>query len=797
MNGLLQDFRHAARQLRRDSGFTLVAVLTLALGIGATTAIFSILDPLLLRKLPVERPDELVWITSEGSLGRAGTASSEIQSFEVYRSESQVLAGVLAFAPLEKAEISRAGNATSISREDVSSNFFAVLGARPYRGRFLEEGDGFSTTVISFDCWNRDFASDPNIVGRAVSLNDRLYTVAGVTQPRFFGVEVGRSPDFYLALDTSRTKWITVLGRLKHGMGLAQAQSVLASPFQQAMRVSSIPEVERREFVARLALVPAGKGLSELRPQFSLPGRILMAVVGLLLLIACSNVASLLLARALVRRRETYVRAALGAGRARLIRKAVAESAVIAAISGFAGLLLAHWAGGLLVASLNTQSSSVVLRSALDFRVLIFAGLVAGFAVILCGLIPALWATRVNLADGLKVQDTDADRGSRFGASRYLVVGQVAVSVVLLTVAGLLLRSLVNLETFNPGFDRKHVLTVSMVEQAGRSGAQIEAFHDQLLQRVKVLPDVRSASYSGFTPVSGREIGINVAIEGHALTPGEDTNVRFVGVSPEYFETLGIPLLAGRGFTSGDDHQPYRVAILNQTMAKRFFGNESPIGKRLRMVETDRPPLEIVGVVADSKYKNLREQALEFFYLPSGRGPVLEVRVEGDPGRIAGSVRSLIQSMDGAVTIAGIRTLQDQIGDSLRQDRLVAGLCGAFSVLALVLTAIGLYGALAFRVAQRTREIGVRMALGADKFVVMRMVLGQAARLVFVGLAIGIAISSILTRLLASQLFGVSTTDPITFAAVTTLLTGIGVTACYIPARRATKVDPMVALRYE
>jgi predicted permease len=577
---------------------------------------------------------------------------------------------------------------------------------------------------------------------------------------------------------------------------VAQAQVGLAPLFQQITAASGVPDVEVREFLARLVLVPAGRGLSELRSQLAMPARILMAVVGLLLLIACSNVASLLLTRGIARRREINVRAALGAGRSRLVRQMLAESALIAAIGGIAGLLLAHWAQGLLVASLSSYKSSVVLASGLDSRVLLFAAAISGIAVVLCGVAPAFSATRVELAEGLKIHGAATDRGAGSGIGKSLVVGQAALSVVLLTAAGLLLHSLINLERFDPGFDRSHVLTVSL-EEPVRSPEEVQTFHDQLLERVKALPHVLSASYSSFAPISGREIGINVAVEGRAPLSAEDANVRFVGVSPQYFETLGIPVLAGRGFARQDDRQPYRVAILNQTMAKRLFGNQDPIGKRFRFVEGTRPPLEIVGVVADSKYKDLRETAMQFFYVPNGRGPVLEIRAAGDPTKITGSVRGLIRSLDNSVTISGIRTLQAQIGESLHTDRLIAALCSTFSLLALALTAIGLYGAMAFRVSRRAREIGVRIALGAREQAVLRMVLWEALQVTLLGLAIGVAAASMLSRLIASQLFGVSTTDPVTFAGVILLLVAIGLTAAYIPAQRASKVDPMVALRYE
>jgi predicted permease len=810
MRTLFQDLRYGTRTLRKNPGFTVVAVLTLALGIGANTAIFSILDPLLLRKLPVNSPDELVWVSSAGTLGPAEKGSSEIQSFYTYRDKARVFSGVLAFASVKPYEVTRDGQTLSASGEIVSRNYFTVLGVRPFAGRlFASDGDHGSSgnsIVLSSDYWKRTFNADPNVIGKSLSLNNISYTILGVTPPEFFGAEVGNGPDFYLSLedrlsdaDQWSAQWVTILARLKPELSQAQAEAGLGPLFEQIIRGSSLPEVEKREILARVILTPAGRGLSDLRTHFSLPAQILMAVVGFILLIACANVANLLLARGMGRRREITVRLALGAGRGRIVRQLLTESALLASMGAVIGLLAGRWASGVLVVSLSTARSPIVFTAGLSGRVLLFAVVVLGLTVLICGLAPALSSTRADLAQDLKVQAGDVGRSSsRSRLGKLFLVTQIALSMTLLAGAGLLLRSLVNLETFDVGFDRDHVLAVSMSGHAAdRNREQMRAFYEQLLERVRNLPGVRSASYCAFTPISGREIGVNVAVEGYTMRPGETANDLFAPVSPRYFETLGIQLLAGRDFTPHDIQEPYRVAIINSTMARRFFGGASPLGKRFKFVEGNRPSIEIIGVVADSKYNNLRERVSDFFYVPGGAGGVLDVRVNGNAKTLAGPLRDAIHLLDSSVNITSIKTLREQLDESLHQDRLTAALCGAFSLLALTLTCVGLYGALSFGVARRTSEIGVRLALGARPQDIFRLVIGQGMWLTLVGLVLGAAGVLASTSLFESLLFGVKGTDPFTFAAVSLLLVATTILACYVPARRAMRVDPLVALRNE
>ena len=802
MGALAPDLRQALRGLRNHPGATGVAILLLALGIGANTAIFSILDPLLLRKLPVQRPDELIRIGAAGSLGPMEI--SELSALPIYRDKNQVFSGVFAFAPPQNYEIVQNNQPATAKEEIVSGNYFTVLGVRPFAGRLFTEDDeyGGPVVVLSFDYWKRAYHSDRAIVGKTLPLNNILYTITGIAPPGFFGMEVGKSPDLYLPLTQTgptHAAWGQIFGRLKPDVSLPQAQTTLASLFQEVVRNSSLPKVEINEWMARLDLTNASRGLSELRTQFSLPVRILMAVVGLILLIACANVANLMLSRGIARRRELSLKQALGAGRWRLARQLLIESILLVTLGTAVGLLVGQWTSRALVAAISSGRLPVVMAAGINGRVLGFAVAVLGLTVLLCGLLPALSATRLELVNDLKVQEAEwaGPRRSRLG--NLLIVGQVALSVTVLAGASLLLHSLINLETFDPGFDRDHVLLVSMNAHDALRSANLAAFDEQLEQRIKRLPRVRSVSWSGFPPISGSEVGINITVEGYTLRPGEIAHALFLGISPRYFQTLGIPLLQGRDFTPQDMQFPARVVIINRTMASRFFGNASPLGKHLRMVEGNRPPVEIIGVVADSKYNDLREKPSDFFYIPASffMGHTLEIRGSGNPRALAASLPGLIRSLNSTMTVTSVKTMREEVDESLRLDRLIATLCGAFGLLALTITCAGLYGTLSFRVVRRTREIGIRMALGAHPRDIFRLVVSQGIFLTFVGAMIGAAGATAATFLLRNQLFGVKQLDPATIVAVPALLLIAAIVACYVPARQAASVEPMRALRME
>jgi predicted permease len=818
------DCRFGLRQLRRNPVFTGVAVTVLALGIAANTAVFSILDPLLLRNLPVSNPNELVWVNSTGTLGPAEI--SELDTFNIYRDKARVFAGVLAFSRSAPYEIRLDGRATVAKGQLVSDDYFAVLGVRAISGRLFEEGDehGPATVVLSYEFWRREFGSDPHAVGKVFQFGDqadasrtasstlRSYAIIGIAPRYFFGTEVGESPDFYMPLgaadlptqDYWQTHGVTILARLKSGVSVSQAQSALDPLLQETVKTSTIPAVELRESFSQVLITPAARGISTTRAKFSLPTQILMIAVALVLLIACGNIAGLLLVRGTVRRREITVRIALGANRARLIRQLVTESALLAIAGVVAGVAMGQWATRLLVNSFSTRQLPVVLLTRLDGPMLVFTAFLLTITLCVCGVVPAFSATRDELVEDLKAQGSGSHNSlSRSRLGKILVVAQLTLSMTLLATTGLMLRSLYNLETFDVGFDRDRVLTITMSGySASRNRGETAAFFDLLLERLRQLPGVHSVSSSGFTPISGKEVGINIEVEGYALKPGEVANVRFVGVSPGYFGTMGIPLLVGRDFTQADVHadsqsyQATKVAVINKTMAQRFFGASNPVGKHIRFVEVNRPPLEIIGVVADSKYNHLRENATDFFYIPGTHGDV-EVRTSLPGIKLSDSIREVLSSLDNSVSITEIRTLREQVDESLHPERMVSALCGTFSILAVTLTCVGLYGLLAFDVLRRTSEIGIRMALGAEPRDILQLVVGQGMRLTCLGLALGSLGGIGAGMLLASFLFKVRQTDALTYLGVSVVLFGASALACYLPARRAMLLAPMVALRHE
>jgi predicted permease len=801
INDLLQEFRYAGRRFWKYRGSSISSVVVLALAIGANIGVFSVLEPLLLRKLPVQEPEELVQIGARGTLGELEV--TETNAFFTYRRQPQMLAGVLAFAPQSQSELRENGESRVANVEVVSADYFSILGVRPFWGRLLMSDDenGAPVVVLSYEYWKSTFDGNPDTIGRAIELSGVLYTVVGVTPPSFFGLEVGKSPDLYIPLTRSgvgHADWVQIIGRLRPRISLAQAEAALTPVFADVVRTSSLPEIEREEFMTRLSLTNASRGLSDLRARFSMPILILMAIVLLILFIASGNVASLVLSKALARKKEFSLKQALGASRTTLIFQLLLEAALLICFGTGIGLLLGELIRSLLIAAFSPETMPVYLAAGADFKIVLFALFLFVIVIFLTSLLPAISATRMELGSELRVQAADTRTPSHYRVTNCLVVGQVALSVVVLTAASLLLHSLVKLETYDVGFDRDHVLLVSLKARSSVQLLDTAKFHDQVISRISALPGVHSTAFSSLSPMSGRESGVNVRAEGYSLQAGKTEHAFFASVSPGYFQTLAIPILHGRDFSPQDVQSPPKVTIINRTMARQFFGVDNPLGRHLKLVEGDRPALEIIGVVQDSTYNNLRESTTNFFYLP-GISPaqIIEIRVSGDPYTFASSVHSLLSSLGSAFAVTSTETLRQQVDESLRSDRVIASLCGSLGILALGLTCVGLYGTLSFRVARRTTEIGVRIALGAVRIDILRLVVGEGLILTSVGIVLGSLGSAFCVPLLKRLLFGITYTDPFTLISVPFVLLITAIIACTPPARRAAKVDPMLILRYE
>ena len=818
MGGLWQDVKYGARTLAKNPGFTATAVITLALAIGANTAVFSVVDPLLLRKLPVEKPDELVLVGMAGSLATNNVI--EDSSYAIFRDNNRVFSGIGGSAPAGFTTITRNGADYQTNVEEVTGSYFSVLGVRPSLGRLIALSDdrtpgGNPVVVLSFDFWNRAFEGDAKIIGQTIPIRNLPFVVIGVAPREFFGIEVGRVPGLFVPMAAAvnlqaqthpgLAQWFNAFGRLSPGESIAQASVGLQPLFETAVRESTLPEIEKKQDMSRLVLTPLARGLDDLRAKYSAPAQIVVLIVLFVLLIGCANLANLLIARGISRRRELTVRYALGAGRARLLRQLLTESALLAVAGGTVGVIMAIWTSRALVASLSTRGASFALKAGINGRVLAYTAIALVLATIFAGFAPAIVTLKRELLDGLKTQPSAGSDARKLRLPTAMMIGQISVSVTILAAAGLLAHSLVNLETFDVGFDRNHLVTISFsAGAAGRMPDQAKEFYARLTERAKQLPGVRSATVSGWVPIGGGTFGINVNVEGHEQRNGEEPHVFFAGISPGYFDTLDIPLLAGRDFTDLDRPDSPRVAIVNRTMARHYFGEESAIGKRVRFVEGNQPPMQIVGVVADSTYNDLRETTPDFIYIDrqqlkpgAGITGTLSVRTVAGPTPIMATLVGLIHSLDPSIHVTVTQTMKEWIDESLHQDRLVAALSGGFSLLALVLTAVGLFGVLAFSVARRTSEIGVRMALGARPADIFRLIVGNGMALVAIGLMIGAAGAAGAGRLLKGMLFGVKGFDPVAMTAVVLVLGAAAFLACYLPARRASRVDPMAALRSE
>ncbi|MGI9107940.1 MAG: ABC transporter permease [Pyrinomonadaceae bacterium] len=816
MGTLWQDIRYGFRMLLKSPGFTAMAVLSLAISIGANTTIFSLVNAVLLRPLPVAAPERLVNVHAVNPDG-SSFHSFSYPDYVDYRDQSNVFTGLAAYT-INTYSLNTGGQSERIFGLVASENFFAVLGVRPGIGRFFtpEENrsmNGEPVAVLSHGYWQRRFSGDASVIGKTLVLNGHLYHVIGIAPPKFTGPRVAFAPDIYVPVWTQEVaiergaQWLRnrdggsleIVGRLKAGATVEQAQAALSTVAGRL--TEQYPDSHKGKGVE---VRRTNTGLGQMENAVIGFMSVLMAVVGLVLLIACANVASMSLARAAMRRKEIAIRLALGARRGRIIRQLLTESVILFLLGGTAGLLLAAWLNDLLLNFKPPVSFTLELDLGIDARVLCFTLLVSLVTGVLFGLMPAVQASRPDVLPALK----DESASGSYRRSRLLgafVVGQVAVSLVLLVTTGLFLRSLQNARVLDPGFNPENVFNASFdlsiqgyQEERGRN------FYGQLRERVMALPGVEAAGFARQVPLGGNrmETGINVAgLEPPAGRPAFSTD--FNVVSPGYFPTLGINLLRGRGFDDADREGAPRVAVINETMARRYWPNEDAVGKRFQMGTRDAgEPLEIVGVVKDGKYLTLGEDPLPFFYLPFAQSydaqMTLHMRTAPDQAaNVLAGLRREVAAMDAGVPLLDVMPLTEAIGVSLLPLKLAATVAGMFGAVGLLLAAIGLFGVVSFSVARRTREIGIRMALGAQRTDVLKLVVGQGMRLAGLGLGLGLLLSIALTRLLSSLLYGIGATDAVTFIGVAALLAVVALLASYLPARRATKVDPMIALRYE
>jgi putative ABC transport system permease protein len=804
--------------LLKRPGFTIVAVITLALGIGANTAIFSVVNGVLLRALPYPEPQQLlmVWSNRPGLQAQTDLTDSPVSAadFVDWRNQNQAFAQ-LAALHTRALNLTDRGEPELLGGIRASANLFSLLGVEARLGRtFLPEEDqpGSRVVLISHGLWQRRFGADPKLVGQTLTLNDESHTVVGILPPDFqfprrgelpAGYQFPRRVEVYLPLALTPDQagnrgrhYLAVVGRLKPQVTIRQAQAEmdgLAQRLQQQYPQSNTGKGVR---LAALHEQVVGKA----RPALL----VLMGAVGFVLLIACANVANLMLARAGARRKEMAIRAALGAGRGRIIRQLLSESVLLAIVGGGLGWFLALWGVELLLA-VGPSNLPRLEEVGLDHGVFIFTLLISLATGLLFGLAPALAASRLDLNEALK----EGTRGSAVGGShhlrRLLVVAEIALSLVLLIGAGLLVRSFSQLLSVDAGIDTRNVLTLDiLLPRAKYAGPQQTAFFEQVVERVRSLPGVESAGAVYPLPLSGGQEGAGFSIEGQPPpAPGELRTAGPRWVSPDYFKVMGISMLRGRAITAQDGGDAPRVVVINEAMKRRFWPNEDPLGKRISFLTTDGTPdwREIVGVVKNIRHTALDSEPQPEMYFPFSQFPLpfmtIVVRTASDPLSLVPAARNQVMAVDKDQPISNIHTMEELLAISVSQRRFNMLLLITFAVVALALASVGIYGVMSYTVAERTHEIGLRMALGAQRRDVIRLVISQGMMLAGIGVGIGLVCAFAMTRMMSSLLFGVGATDPLTYALIAALLSSVALLACYLPARRATKVDPMVALRYE
>jgi putative ABC transport system permease protein len=834
MGNFVQDVKYALRMLGKNPGFTIIAVITLALGIGANTAIFSLTDQVLLRMLPVGHPKELVILRSPGpSPGRnwndgPGGTSFSYPAYKDLRDQNQVLSGLLARFSTQ-VSVAAQGSSELANGELVTGNYFDVLEVQPALGRVFGKEDETApganpVVVLSYGYWKRRFGLDPSILNKQLVVNGHSLTVVGVSRAGFSGVQVGQVPDLFIPITLKAQMtpnwdgladrddhWLAMIGRLKSGMSISRAEAGLAPTYHAMLETESPAKKSnskaREEFLDRkLILDPGSKGRPILQSDTKGPLLALMGMVGLVLMIACANLASLLVARGEARQREIALRLALGAGRWRLVRQLIAESLVLSAAGGVAGVLLASWTLNLIVRAIPENTGGAGLTPQLDYRVLIFAGVISILTGILFGLAPAMRATRADIQSVLKDQGSNVSAGkANVRTRKFLLAAQIALTAVLVAAAGLFAHSLLNLNHQDLGVRPDHVLQFSISpELNGYTPPQSVALVERIRKNVEALPGARAVSASEIPMLASSNSSSNITVQGYKEQENENMNVDQNWVGPNFLAAMGAPLLSGREINESDTGTSPSVAVVNEKFAQRFFAGRNAIGQHFGFGGGDDVKLdvEIIGIVKDSKNVDLRTEIGPYILVPYSHSShfgnaTFYVRTNQDPVSLATAVRKTVQDCDGKLSVFDLKTLAAQVDDIVFTDRLVTYFSLALGLLAALLAAVGLYGVMAYVVARRTREIGIRMALGATQRNVAGMVLREIAGIAAVGLLVGLTAAYALGRVLESLLFGVKASDPFVFMAATGLLIAVAALAGWLPARSAARVDPMVALRYE
>jgi predicted permease len=841
---MLNDLRYALRTLRANRLFAAMAMLSLALGIGANTAIYSFMDAILVRTLPIQNPESLVvlqWHAKErpavaqninGSMWndpQLGRVSPNLpwRAFEVLSKDNPVLSQVVAFRNTNRITALIHGQGTPTEGIYCTGGFFAALGTPPAAGRLIgpdDDREGVSpVAVVSYAFAQRRFGGAEQAVGQTAIVNDTPFTIVGVTHPGFPGIVPGQRHDFYMPMMSSiqvdrihgavsrerftdqKFYWAEILGRLKPGVTLPQAQAALGPMFHQW--VSSVASTaEERKELPQLAVLDASRGLDQMRRQYSKPLFFLMTLVGLILTIACANLANLLLARAAGRRREMAVRLSLGAGRMRIVRQLLTESLLLASLGGVLGLVFAQWGIRGLSLLLANGRETFLLNVDLNWRVLAVTMGLALVTGVIFGLAPALQSTRVDLTTALK-QTRAGESRKRFGPwlkvslSQTLVVTQIAVSLLLLVAAGLFVRTLTKLNSIEVGFNRENLLLFSVnARQAGYTQEAMPRFFANLHERFASIPGVRSASASNFAMVSQSMNSGGIQVPGYN---GPDASAAYLSVAPKFFETMQIPILLGRAIDERDVAAGAKVSVVNEVFVKKYLAGRSPVGLRFRQGSATAPEYEIVGVARNARYHSLKNEIPAVAYNPYTHQPrslgslTFELRAAGDPMGLVGAVREIVRQADSRIPVTDVRTQEAAIDQTIGQERTFATLCTAFALLAVAIACVGLYGTMAYSVARRTNELGLRMALGAQRKKLIWMVLREVFVMAAVGLAIGVPVALATTKFVKSFLFEMKPNDPWAIAGAAVVLVLAAVAAGYGPAWRASRIDPWNALRHE